>query len=353
MKSTVEKRDLLSVPVEPFDPVGVNSLSELLERMRRTAFQGRQLGEAFEVWKKMLGAHCVILMGLAGAMVPAGMRRLVVAMIRHRLIDCLVSTGANLFHDLHETLGHNHYQGSPHTDDVLLAENLVDRMYDVLADEDEFRAHDRLLGEFAASLDASRPYTTREFLYRLGCYLRAQARQEGILTAAAETGVPIYCPAIGDSSIGIGIAAHRHNVGNQLMFDVIGDVLETAYIAERATTAVIYFGGGTPKNFIQQTEVTLLNMSEMAEGHKYAIQIVTDAPHWGGLSGCTFQEAQSWGKVARNAHMVTCHCDSTIAMPILVTALLEQKDLIARRPRPRFDLGGPTLVMHLPDGGRQ
>lgn len=349
MKATVHKRDLLSVPVEPFDPAGVNSLSELLERMRRTAFQGRQLGEAFEVWKKMLRADCVILMGLAGAMVPAGMRRLVVAMIRHRLIDCLVSTGANLFHDLHETLGYRHYQGSPYTDDVLLAQNLVDRMYDVLADEDEFRDHDRFLGEFAASLDCSRPYTTREFLYRLGRRLREQARQEGILTAAAEAGVPIYCPAIGDSSIGIGIAAHRHNVGNQVMFDVIGDVLETAYIAQKATTAVIYFGGGTPKNFIQQTEVTLLNMSEMAEGHKYAIQIVTDAPHWGGLSGCTFQEAQSWGKIARDAHMVTCHCDSTIAMPILVSALLEQKELLAARRRPQFELEGATLVMRSPD----
>ena len=352
MKTTVDKRELLSVPVEPFDPAGVNSVSELLERMRRTGFQGRQLGEAFQVWKKMLRADCVILMGLAGAMVPAGMRSLVVAMIRNRLIDCLVSTGANLFHDLHETLGHHHYQGSPHTDDLVLAENLVDRMYDVLANEDEFRAHDRLLGEFAASLDSSRPYTTREFLYRLGRHLGRSARQDGILTAAAEASVPIYCPAIGDSSIGIGIAAHRHNVGNQLMFDVIGDVLETAYIAQTAPTAVVYFGGGTPKNFIQQTEVTLLNMSEMAEGHKYAIQIVTDAPHWGGLSGCTFQEAQSWGKIARDAHMVTCHCDSTIAMPILVSALLEQKQLIAQRRRPRFDLDGPRLAMHLPDGAQ-
>ncbi len=351
MKTSVAKHELLAVPVEPLDPVAVRGISDLLERMRGTGFQGRQLGEAFRVWKKMLASDCIIWMGLAGAMVPAGMRRLVVQMIRNRLIDCLVSTGANLFHDLHETLGHRHYQGSPQLDDVMLAENMVDRMYDVLADEDVFRQHDRFLGDFAASLDASRPYTTREFLFLLGRHLAQHAREDGILTTAAQEGVPVYCPALGDSSIGIGIAAHRHNHGNRLMFDIIGDVLETAYLANSATSAVIYFGGGTPKNFIQQTEVTLLNMSEMAQGHKYAIQIVTDAPHWGGLSGCTFEEAQSWGKIARDAHMVTCHCDSTIAMPLLVTALLEQKELIAKRRRPRFDVSGPKLIMHPPDGG--
>ncbi|MGB9604777.1 MAG: deoxyhypusine synthase [Bryobacteraceae bacterium] len=348
MSTAVHKRDLLSVPVEPFDPTSVRRFSELLERMSRTAFQGRQLGEAFRVWKKMLASDCIIMMGLAGAMVPAGMRRLVVEMIRHRLIDCLVSTGANLFHDLHETLGYYHYRGSPDVDDLTLARNMVDRIYDVFADEDEFRAHDQFLGEFAASLDQSRPYTTREFLYLLGQRIAQRAREDGILTAAARASVPIYCPALGDSSIGIGIAAHRHSKGNQLMFDIIGDVLETAYLANAATTGVIYFGGGTPKNFIQQTEVTLLNMSEMAEGHKYAIQIVTDAPHWGGLSGCTFQEAQSWGKISADAHMVTCHCDSTIAMPMLVTALLEDAELVARRRRPEFEITGPQIRVRLP-----
>ena len=147
--------------------------------MQGTAFQGKQLGLAFEVWKRMLGDRCTIMMGMSGAMVPAGMRRLVVRMIEHRLIDCLVSTGANFFHDLHETLGNFHYQGSPAIDDVLLAENLVDRMYDVLADEEKFRQHDQWIGRFAASLDQSRPYTTREFLYLLGLELGKHARKTG------------------------------------------------------------------------------------------------------------------------------------------------------------------------------
>ncbi len=334
------KKDLLSTPTRPFDPSEDSGVSGVLERMQGTAFQGRNLGVAFEVWKKMLGDNCTIMMGMSGAMVPAGMRRVVVRMIENRLIDCLVSTGANFFHDIHETLGNFHYQGSPHVDDCMLAENLVDRMYDVFADEEKFREHDRWIGKFAAGLDQSRPYSTREFLNLLGLELGKHAKEDGIVSAAAKAGVPLYCPAVGDSSIGIGIATNRWEGGNRLMFDVILDVLETARIAaESKATGVIYFGGGTPKNFVQQTEVTLLVMKENAEGHKYAIQVVTDAPHWGGLSGCTFEEAQSWGKISKTANMVTCNCDSTIAMPLLATALLEQKDLLARRKRPHFGMG--------------
>src|SRR6202795_4746525 len=115
------KSRLLSTPTRPFDPVGASSASEIPTRMQGTAFQGKQLGLAFEVWKRMLGDRCTIMMGMSGAMVPAGMRRLVVRMIENRLIDCLVSTGANFFHDIHETRGYFHYQGSPSTDDVALA----------------------------------------------------------------------------------------------------------------------------------------------------------------------------------------------------------------------------------------
>jgi deoxyhypusine synthase len=261
-------------------------------------------------------------------------------MIEYRLIDCLVSTGANFFHDLHETLGNFHYQGSPATDDVLLAENLVDRMYDVLADEAKFREHDQWIGRFAASLDQSRPYTTREFLHLLGLELGKHCKEDGIVSAAAKAGIPLYCPAIADSSIGIGIAANRYAGGNRFTFDVIGDVVETARIvADSEATGVIYFGGGTPKNFVQQTEVTAIIMNAGVTGHKYAIQCVTDSPHWGGLSGCTFEEAQSWGKIAKDASMVTCHSDSTIAMPILISALLEQRELVAKRHRPSFTQG--------------
>jgi len=219
-------------------------------------------------------------------------------------------------------------------------------MYDVLADEEKFRQHDQWIGRFAAGLDQSRPYTTREFLYLLGLELGKHCKEDGIVSAAAKAGIPLYCPAVADSSIGIGIAANRYEGGNHFTFDVIGDVVETARIvAESKATGVIYFGGGTPKNFVQQTEVTAIIMNTGVTGHKYAIQCVTDAPHWGGLSGCTFEEAQSWGKIAKDASMVTCHSDSTIAMPILVSALLEDRKLVDARHRPSFKMGRELEVL--------
>jgi deoxyhypusine synthase len=336
----MRKHQILSTPTRPFAIDARKSAAAVLEKMQGVSFQGRSLGLAYGVWKKMLGDRVMIMMGLAGAMVPAGMRRLVVYMIKNRLIDCLTSTGATFFHDIHETLGRFHFQCSPSVDDVALQENLIDRMYDTLADEEEFREADAMVGRFAGTLDQSRPYTTREFLYLLGKEISKRAKEDGIVTAAYKARIPLYCPAIGDSSIGIGIAEYRHLGKNRFIFDVIGDVLETAHLAGDApASGVVYFGGGTPKNFVQQSEVTATFMRNATEGHKYAIQVVTDAPHWGGLSGCTFEEAQSWGKIAHDASMVTVHCDSTIAMPILVTALSEHPALIRRRKKPVFEMG--------------
>jgi deoxyhypusine synthase len=336
----MRKHEILTTPTRPAGIDKKKNVAALLEKMQGISFQGRNLSIAYQIWKKMLGDRVMIMMGMSGAMVPAGMRRLVVYMIKNRLIDCLVSTGANFFHDIHETLGRYHFQCSPEIDDVHLQKNLIDRMYDTLADEEEFREEDAFVGRFASTLDQSRPYTTREFLNLLGKEISKRAKEDGIVTAAYKAGVPIYCPAIGDSSIGIGIAENRHLRKNNFMFDVIGDVLETAHLAgDSPASGVVYFGGGTPKNFVQQSEVTATFMRQAAEGHKYALQVITDSPHWGGLSGCTFEEAQSWGKIAHDASMVTCHCDSTIAMPILVTALSENDGLIRRRKRPAFKLG--------------
>ena len=336
----MRKHEILAKPTRPLKVDRSKNVAALLEKMRGVSFQGRNLGTAYQVWRRMLKDRVMIMMGMSGAMVPAGMRRLVVYLIKSRLIDCLVSTGANFFHDLHETIGRFHFQCSPAIDDVALQKNLIDRMYDTLADEEEFREEDAFVGRFAGSLGASRPYTTREFLNLLGKALSKRAREDGILTAAYKANIPLYCPAVGDSSIGIGIAEHRYLGKNQFTFDVIGDVLETARLAgESPASGVVYFGGGTPKNFVQQSEVTAAFMRQAHSGHKYALQVVTDAPHWGGLSGCTFEEAQSWGKIAHDASMVTVYCDSTIAMPILVTALSEDAALIRNRKKPLFEMG--------------
>jgi len=335
----MRKHQILSRPTRPLAIDARKSVGTLLEKMEGVSFQGRNLGTAYHIWRRMLRDRVMIMMGLSGAMIPGGMRRLVVYLIRNRLIDCLVSTGANFFHDMHESIGRLHFQCSPNVDDVELQEHLIDRMYDTLVDEEEFREEDAFIGRFAASLEQSRPYTTREFLYLIGKEISKKAKEDGIVTAAYKAKIPLYCPAIGDSSIGIGIAENRHLGKNQFTFDTIGDVLETARLAgESPATGVVYFGGGTPKNFVQQSEVTATFMRQAHNGHKYAVQVVTDAPHWGGLSGCTFEEAQSWGKIAHDAYMATVHCDSTIAMPMLVTALSENKKLIRHRKKPVFEM---------------
>jgi deoxyhypusine synthase len=343
----MRKRDLLGRPVRPFEPEGGDSASRILAKLAETSFQGRALGEAFKAWRAALDDEVVIWLGLAGAMVPAGMRRVVAYLIRERLVDCVVSTGANLFHDAHESLGRYHFRGSPSADDTELRERHIDRIYDTFADEDQFMELDGLIGSFGASLEP-RPYTTREFLALLGGHLAEIGSSEGILTTAAASGVPVYCSAIGDSSIGIGLAGGKYTDDDHFLFDVVADVRETARIVlESPGSAVIYVGGGHPKNFIQQTEVTasvIVAGEREIEGHRYAVQFVTDSPHWGGLSGCTFEEAQSWGKISRQARMVTCHVDATIGLPLVVSALADVRTEIARPYVPKFDLG-PRLAI--------
>ena len=327
----------LHTPVTPFPISPKSSVSELVTKMAGTSFQARNLAQGAEIWSQMLKDEVTIFFGLAGAMIPAGMRSVMVYLIENRLIDCLVATGANLFHDLHESLGRFHYQGNPRADDRELCKLGIDRIRDVYMSDDEFVEGEGYIAEFSSSLDQDRPYTTREYLFLLGKKLCAEGKAEGILTSAARANIPIYCPAIGDSALGIGMAGGRVKKQNKLLFDIVQDVIEITQIAVSApATGVIYVGGGTPKNFIQQAEVTSYIFGKELEGHKYAVQITTDSPQWGGLSGCTFEEGKSWGKEAPSARMVTINSDATIALPIIVSALAETAT--KRRNLPTFVL---------------
>ncbi len=327
---------ILRDKVEPFEIEIEAGAGRLLEKMGRTGFQAKSLSLGVDIWQAMLLDRTTIFLGLAGAMVPAGMRKVISFLIKNRYIDCLVSTGANLFHDIHETRGRFHWQGHHRVDDVRLREEGIDRIYDVFALEDEFIESDRYIYSFSKTLNRERPYTTREFLYLIGKKLSEEYDEEGILTSAYKARVPIYCPAIGDSSIGIALAMEE---GCNILFDTVEDVRESAKIViEADKTGVIYIGGGTPKNFIQQTEVTAGMLGDSVEGHEYAIQVTMDSPHWGGLSGCTFEEAQSWGKISREARRVMIYCDSTIALPLIVSALAERTgDGIKRQGLPALD----------------
>ncbi len=332
----------------PTRPIGVDdkSISGLVDAMQDIGFQGRNLGTSVEVWKEMLGEEKLsIFLGLSGAMVPAGMRRIIAFMIENRMIDCLVATGANLFHDAHEALGKYHYLGTEHMNDSQLYSHQIDRIHDVLASEAEFRALDNLIADFAKELDTDIRYSSREFVYQLGKSVKASGGSEdSILVSAYRAGVPIFAPSLSDSSIGIGLAIASRK-GHHINVDHIKDINEITSIVEASKkTGVIYVGGGVPKNFIQQTEIVASLFGRKSMGHEYAIQYTTDSPQFGGLSGCTFDEAVSWGKISTNAKKVQVFVDATVALPIVSHALFEKtKDTIHERKRPEFDVTGDEL----------
>ncbi len=344
-----KKSRFLQTPIEPFVVEEGLSVDAVLSRMERISFQGRNLATAHRIWQKMLQDDVTIFLGMAGALSAGGLRLIVAHLIRHRYVDVLVSTGANLYHDLHETRGRRHYVGSAHADDAALAEERIDRVYDTYASEEEFIDNDNWIAKFAASLER-RPYTSREFLYRLGGHLWEKTGQDGILTAAYRAHVPIFCPAIADSSIGMGLSQARQQAPGAGYIDIIGDIVESAnVIIRRPRTASVVLGGGTPKNFINQASVQAEFYSDEVGGHRYALQIVTDVPQFGGASGSSLEEAQSWGKLSTDSDKVSVQADATVALPFLASALAASaKTMLAKRRMPAFTLERTMTIDGLP-----
>jgi deoxyhypusine synthase len=341
-----KKSRFLQTPIEPFAVEAGLAADQILARMERISFQGRNLATAHRIWLKMLQDDVTIFLGMAGALSAGGLRMVVAHLIANRYVDCLVSTGANLYHDLHETRGQRHYVGSPLADDAALAEDRVDRVYDTYASEEEFCSNDAWIADFASTLE-TRAYTTREFLHLLGGHLWKTTGRDGILTAAFRANVPIFCPAIADSSIGMGLSQARQKKAGAGYIDIIGDIVESAnLVVRRPRTASVVLGGGTPKNFINQASVQAGFYSDQVAGHRYALQIVTDVPYFGGASGSSLEEAQSWGKLATDAARVSVQSDATIALPILVSALAATAPpLLASRNTPAFSLAGRVMTV--------
>ena len=299
------------------------SVAGILMKMEGAGFQGRTLADAHNLWLEMLADNGTIFMGLSGALVAAGMRRLISYLIKNHYVDVVVSTGANLFHDLHETLGRYHFQAHPTMTDAELESAQISRMWDLLASDEEYREAKEWIGGFTNQLDQTRSYSPREFLHLLGRELAEIASEDGVLTSAYKARVPIFCPAIADSGLAVGIAGGRFEKKNNFMFDVIQDVLDMMNVMAHARiSGIINLGGGTTKSFIQQATLSSFLQKEHHHGHKYAIQISTDAPHPGGRSNAvSFDEGLVYGKLARGAHTAYVPCDATIALPILITSL--------------------------------
>jgi deoxyhypusine synthase len=275
------------------------------------------------------------------------MRRLLAYVIKNRFVDVLVLSGALLFHDLHETLGRYHFQAHPSMTDAELESAQISRMWDLLASDEEYREAKEWIGGFTNQLDQTRAYSVREFLHLLGRELAEIASEDGVLTSAFKAKVPIFCPAIADSGLAVGIAGARFEKKNNFLFDTIQDVLDMMNVMVNArVSGILNLGGGTTKSFIQQAALSSFLQKEHHHGHKYAIQISTDAPHPGGRSNAvSFDEGLIYGKLARGAHTAYVPCDATIALPILITSLSQTAAKYMKgRKKPNFTFGRELIV---------
>ncbi len=343
---TAERRRFLTKTVDPVDVERVRGLGDLLTAFQRTSIQARNLGRCLEVWENALTdrRRPTILLGLAGPLVAAGLRKVLRDLIDWGLVDVVVSTGAVLYQDIYQTIGGRHWMGSPTADDVRLRDLYLDRIYDTYVDELKFEETDRAIGALTERFPR-RPASSREFLGFLGEQFDDPA---SILATAARRGVPVFSPALIDSSIGIGLTLYyQANRGrsDRFILDAVRDNFELVQIlAHSPRTAVIYIGGGTPKNWINDG-IVMANYAfgREGEGHYYALQLTTDVPHWGGLSGSTLDEAQSWGKISRTATRAMAHVDASIGLPLLAGALYDRRRVWRPRPRLAFDWSGDQV----------
>jgi deoxyhypusine synthase len=306
--------------------------------------------------QEVLQAGVTVGVSLSGAMTPAGFGVGILApLMRNGFIDYLISTGANLYHDLHYGLGFDLYSSNPFVDDVKLRQEGTIRIYDIVFGYDVLLETDAFIRKVLQAEPFQKRMGTAEFHYLLGKYVREVEKQIGVqhsclLATAYECGVPIYTSSPGDSSIGMNVAALSLE-GSQLLIDPSIDVNETAAIAYcgresgipdvEGKSAAVIIGGGSPKNFLLQTQPQLHEVLGLEErGHDYFVQITDARPDTGGLSGATPSEAVSWGKIDPEElpSTIVCYTDSTIALPIITAYVTNQcqprplKRLYDRRP---------------------
>lgn len=316
-------------------------ISDLLTEMGKTGYQGRTLAKAADTWQAMLGEdNLVVVMGLSGSMSTAGQWKLVRWLIEHRFVDVLVSTGANISEDIVEAMGYHYFQGTAQANDAELLAADINRYYDVYGKETDYREMEALLTDYLLGLPEGAVLSSMELLHGLGHWLDGRG-VNSILAAAARSGVPVFSPALFDSAFGEAYFMAK-NRGRHIVVDQGREFDQFVSIGSKAgDVGVIYIGGGVPKDFTQLMAISLSPrfedqavpgrkgykrnaLQEFYYPHRYAIQITTDSPQWGGLSGCTLEEAISWGKVLEQGSRVTCYCDATIVLPILTHALAER-----------------------------
>jgi deoxyhypusine synthase len=317
--------EYLVTPIERFEPDAGASLRSFVDALGRTGGQPRRLAAAVRLWERMLERNRLVFCSVAGAPVPLGFGPAIASLISQRRIDVLDITGAQLTHDLLEIIGSKHYQGHVGADDAALARHDVNRFWDTYGDEADYRRVEPMIFEFAEALP-DRPLTTREYVYRMGLFFQRLSEQRGVLTAAAEQRIPVYCPAIGDSVLGMDLGFFRWKEGKRVTFDVVQDVLEMSALVLLAEelelrTSTVIFGGGAPRNHIQQAQIGSYMFNAKSKGHAEAVRFSIEPAETGGLSGSTVSEGISWKKFDPRVESAEVFLDSNLSLAIAASLL--------------------------------
>ncbi|MBY9003992.1 MAG: deoxyhypusine synthase family protein [Candidatus Lokiarchaeota archaeon] len=322
--------DYLSQKITPFNVNKVKNIDDLLSALKYCGFQGRNLGKALDILYKMVSNPDILtVLTLSGAMVPAGMGDLISALMDHKLIDVLVTTGANVSHDLVDASTNvGHYIGNVNMDDNELYKLRINRIYDTLLPERNYKiAEDTLLEIIHEIFDTKEiDILPSDLLAKVG----AKLNKRSILAIASKNNIPIFVPAFTDSEFALNLIKYSIKEDYKFNFDILGDVLKFADIIRNSQEyGTLIVGGGVPRNWAQQV-FPLLDQIENVEnmGYNYSVRIHTATEYDGGLSGCTISESKSWGKYSLESKYVSVWCDATIALPILITGLLQRLKII-------------------------
>jgi len=305
--------------IKDFEPKK-QTVDDLIKQMKMTSFNARKLAEAVDILEEMIKEEgCIKFLGLSGAMVPAGMRACIVEMIKNNWVDIIVSTGANITHDLSISLAGEHYiQCNPETvDDSRLAKENISRIYDVLSPDKTSIEFEKNMQKILEKIGEG-TCSTYELLEKIGKNIKDE---DSIAATAADNDVKIIIPAFFDSILGLQVWMFSQD--KQFFIDENKDLdllikLHYKLKEEKKNSGVLIVGGGVPKNYILQSVLI------PEKPHKYVVQITTDTPHYGGLSGATLEEAKSWHKVDDKSKLSTVYCDATIAFPIIISSLKER-----------------------------
>ncbi len=320
------KKDYLREPVEHIDVTRHNVVS-LVDAMGAMSYSARDLARAAGIYDRMLrDGECGVILCLAGSLINAGLKKVFSEMIRSRMVDAVVSTGANIVdQDFFEALGYRHYIGLERLksglDDEELRSAKIDRIYDTLIDEDELRVCDDTTKKIADGLKPG-PYSSREFIREMGGHLERAGlpAEDSIVFQAYRNGVPIFCPAFSDCSAGFGLVAHQAERGSKprVSIDSVKDFHELTHLkVNTPVTGLFMVGGGVPKNFAQDVVVAAEFLGNEAPMHKYAVQVTVADVRDGALSSSTLKEAHSWGKVETDFEQMV-YSEATLAVPLIV-----------------------------------